>query len=551
MIKGTGIIVSLAAIAALWIAAVGTGSLGTDDTNHRLTMAHVWITHAPEVPSDLPPPLSRKDTQHGIVGRNGKRVIFYDPRQSFLMAPADWLGTHLARVGAVTDAKGLRIWTINWLVFQPLNVALVLLCFWTMRLLGFELRLAALASLLWLIATTVLPYSQIDWQNNQVLLFSLLSIALCLRSRSSAHRGWVIASGAAAGAAVLMRASAVFHLITAGLFLLFTLRQERTSWREAVTRLVCWAGGAAPFILIGRIFDYLRYGKWLATGQSTWLANINTDPLYHGLPLMPPGYPFINPASEGILGVLFSPAKSLFIYDPLLLPCLLVAIWAWRRLTPYVRAVAIVALINLAFHLVLTSKLDFWHGDMAWGARYHVTSIHLLLVALLPVFVGRALRASRPWAWAAWSIVVLSTLAQVLAVSMPSGVEIAAEDFKEPVICLEDEWNSRLEFRLAARAWDLYCYASGSTALTCPEQVARRAEIAHPAECRAMIQQFRRVNRPAFFPFEPSHRIFGYRKELALWLLLSAGALLGAGVWSVRLARDIRLAPTTALQPGI
>ena len=529
----------LAGLATLWILAVGTGDLGTDDTNHRLTMAHAWLTHTPEVPADLPAPLSRKDTQHGIVGRDGRRVIFYDPGQSLLMMPADWIGTRLGTALAAPDKKGVRIWMVNWLVFQPLNIALVLVSFWTMRLLNFEWRPAALSSLFWLIATTVLPYAQIDWQNNQVLLFSLLSMALVLKSRESGSRLLLAASGAAAGMAVLVRASAAIHLLTAGLFLLMTLRQERVPVRDAFWRAAWWTGGAAPLVLAGRLFDYLRYGSPWVTGQSMWLAHVNSDPLYAGLATLPPGFPFNHPASEGILGVLVSPAKSLFLYDPLLLPCLLVAAYAWKRLDRYVRAVAVVALINLTLHLLLTSRLDFWHGDMAWGARYHVSSVHLLLVALLPVFVQRSLKATRGWSVAAWSVIVVSTLVQILAVSMPAGVEIAAEDFQEPVICLPDEWNSRLEFRLGARVRDLYCHATGTEAASCPEQIARAAERAHPAECRDMIEQFRKVDRLAFFPFNTAHEILGYRKELLLWCLLAGGALVGALAWCIQLVRDV------------
>jgi hypothetical protein len=536
------LVIGLALLAALWIAAVGTGTLGTDDSNHRLTMAHSWLTHTPEVAKDLPPPLSRKDTQHGIVGLDGHRVIFYDPGQSFLMLPIDWIGTQLANLRWSQDTKGVRVWVLNWLLFQPLNVALVLVCFWTMRLLGFEARLAALSSFLWLVGTTVLPYAQITWQNHQVLLFSLLSIALILKSRHSGARGLLLASGAAAGLAVLTRTSAMFHLLTAGLLLLLTLRQERVPAPEAFRRASIWALGAAPLVLAGRMFDYYRYGSFLKTGQSVWLAHINSDPLYQGLPLMPPGYPFINPASEGILGVLFSPAKSIFIYDPLLLPCLIVSALVWSRLNPYVRWLAVIALVNLAFHLALTSKLDFWHGDMAWGARYHITSVHLLLVALLPVLLQAILESRGVWAALGGLLLVGSTAVQTLAVTLPTGVEIATEDFKEPVICLQDEWNSKLQFRLGDRAWDLYCYASDSTAPLCPTQVARHAALAHPTECREMLEQFQRDNHLAFFPFQPFHHILGYHKELLLWWLLVGGALMGAVAWCFRLVQDLRRA---------
>ena len=47
--------------------------------------------------------------------------------------------------------------------------------------------------------------------------------------------------------------------------------------------------------------------------------------------MLPPNYPFIWSPEVGIWGVLFSPAKSIFIYDPLLVPCLGICIFYWRK----------------------------------------------------------------------------------------------------------------------------------------------------------------------------------------------------------------------------
>lgn len=520
---------------------MGTGSLGTDDTNYRLQMTHAWLTHTAEVNDQgLAAPGSRKNTQHGVQGVGGKRFIFYDPGQSILMIPGDWIGTELGKVLPLGDKKGLRVWSVNWLVFLPLNVALVLSAFWILELLGFEKRLAALTSIAWLLATSVLPYTEITWQNHQVLLFAMLSNGLILHSRREGQRAALIGSGAAAAMALLVRSSAFIHLFTAGLFLLVCLRIERIRFPEAARRVGFWLLGAVPIALAGRLFDYVRYGSFLTTGQTMWLKQLNTDPIFSGLPPMPPGYPFINPIHEGVLGVLFSPAKSLFIYDPLLLPCLIVGALAWKRLNPYVRWLSILAVLNLALHIALTSKLDFWHGDWAWAARYHVSSVHLLMLVLLPLFMRRAVAASGAAALALSSLIAIGLLVQLLAVTMPIGVEVATENLQEPVICNPDDWNSKLEFRLGRRVYDLICL---ETRLQhCPAQVAAVAATKHP-ECHDVIEQFHRTNHLAFFPFDSDHRILGYRKELALWLLLSTLAVAGTARWCAVLVRDLRVRP--------
>jgi hypothetical protein len=100
-----------------------------------------------------------------------------------------------------------------------------------------------------------------------------------------------------------------------------------------------------------------------------------------------------------------------------------------------------------------------------------------------------------------------------------------------------DTWNSRLEFRLGHRVRDLYCPASDSPAADCPAVRAERAASKYPECMDTTITVLRRSNRLAFFPFDPNHRLLGFRLELGIWsvLLLLAGA--GTAAWSYRMCR--------------
>src|SRR5262245_49749033 len=87
----------LTIVSLLWLIATCSGALGTADTDLRLRMAHAWWSGEPEVDPHLLPPRSREDIEFGVIGRSGQRVIFYDPGQSVLMLPADWLAAKLNR----------------------------------------------------------------------------------------------------------------------------------------------------------------------------------------------------------------------------------------------------------------------------------------------------------------------------------------------------------------------------------------------------------------------------------------------------------------------
>lgn len=361
----------------------------------------------------------------------------------------------------------------------------------------------------------------------------MLGYALIMASVQSRWRNALFVSGAAAGMTVLIRTSAAIHVMTIGIFLLACLYIEKRSRRESLAAIGIWIAGLAPFALADRLFDYARYGSIFVTGQSMWLAHINSDPIFTGLPKLSPAFPFVNSAFTGVLNVFFSPAKSIFIYDPLLLPCMITGALAWRSLSPYVRWFAATALLNIALHIGLTSKLDFWHGDWAWAARYHLSSVELLLVCLLPLFIQRALQASGMAAIAMRGLLALGFLVQLLAVSMPANIDIAPELLEEPTMCSE-LWNTRLEFRLWHRIKDLYCYASNSTSSDCPAAIGDRAERTHATECADTINEIRRSNHLAFAPFDPSHQLADQKHELAAWVALMALTLLWTSLWIYR-----------------
>jgi hypothetical protein len=93
---------------------------------------------------------------------------------------------------------------------------------------------------------------------------------------------------------------------------------------------------------------------------------------------------------EFILGVLFSPGRGLFIYQPVLL---LLAFLAWRdaRSTgthPLPAGWAIFAIATCTFHLLLAASWPIWWGGFCYGSR--------LVAEVVPIM---ALATIRPVTW--------------------------------------------------------------------------------------------------------------------------------------------------------
>lgn len=516
----------IALIALLWITLINPGSFDLIDTELRLQMAHAWWTGTEEV-SPKYKPHERGEIAAGVRGVGGKRYIAYDVGQSLLMLPGDWLGTQLQRLLPRVRTPNLwRYVTVNLVIFIPLNVAAVVSCFWLLRLFNFRERIAGLTSIAWLLGTTVLPYAQAPFQNNQLLLLVTIGYATALTYVLRGSPRFALLSGLALGGAFLIRLTSIIHALTVLLFLVGCIGYQSRNKFKVLKGARLWIVGFIPLALLTRVFDYIRYGSFFTTGANLSVQQTNTDPIWSGLPSLPANYPFTNEPYVGIMGVLFSPAKSIFLYDPLLLPCLVLGIFLWKKLSPYMQWYLVTGIFNLGLHMVLTSRMDFWHGDWAWAARYHVTSVHLLLIPLLALFIQRLLSSRGFAAWVMRGILTVSIIVQFASVTMPYHLEIAQDNALDPNFqaARPPGWTakSRLQFRLSQRFTNIICKLDKSFSEGCTDKF--------PSDKRAYLERF---NLLYFLPSTIKTNLVGRPLLAKMSLILFA-------VWGLLLIMAIR-----------
>lgn len=313
--------------------------------------------------------------------------------------------------------------------------------------------------MIWLLGTTVLHYAQTFQQNNPVLLCVILGYACALAYIKTNKVPYVFLSGLAIGAAIIIRSTTIIYALTVFGFLISCLIYKNFKLNQIFKTAILWNFGLFPFFFVSRLFNYLRFGDFWTTAASLSIEQIRNGAIFSGLPELPPNYPFIHPPYVGILGVLFSPAKSIFIYDPFLLPCLVLGIILFNKLTPYIRIYFISSIFALVFHIILTSKLDFWHGDGSWAARYHVTSVQLLLLPLIALLILEMLSVNRLKRWLISGLVVLSILVQFTSLVFDPSVNSGVVNFAEP--------KSFLRFRLGERIDSVSCLIGLSRSQGC------------------------------------------------------------------------------------
>ncbi|REJ39300.1 MAG: hypothetical protein DWQ53_23515 [Microcystis flos-aquae DF17] len=450
----------LALIALLWFLVINIGNMGIIDTGLRLQMSHAWWTKDSEVQvtSETKPKI-RGDIRFGVLGVDGKRYIAYEQGQSLLMLPGDLLGTWLHYLFPAIPEKNWRQLVVSFLIFIPLNIAAVLTCFWLLKEFGFNERIAQLGSVIFFLGTTFLHYAQIHQQNNQILLFVMIGYVAALAYSFSKNPSLAFMSGLALGGAMLMRITSLIHALSVFLFFLSCLiYQYRERLKQSVPELIkaigIWILGFIPFTLIGRLFDYWRYGSFFMSGKKVEQIQLTTDPLWNGMPNLEPNYPFIYAHHVGFIGALFDPAKSIFIYDPLLLPCLVIAAILWKKINIYIRIYILVNILNLFLHLLAYSRFFAWGGDLAWGARYHVTSVQLLLIPLIGIFLQSLLSYRGIRRNLMVAIIAIAMVIQLASVTMHPIMEISQKNIGVP--------GTRLDFRLGQRMINLGCLLNSS-----------------------------------------------------------------------------------------
>ena len=215
--------------------------------------------------------------------------------------------------------------------------------------------------------------------------------------------------------------------LAAALFIVLLLWTEGHRGRALIARLWTYAKGAAPCyalgLLVDRIYQYARFGSFTNTYISIFAAE------QHRLdPTLPPAFPWTTPLHVGILGALISPEKSIFLFDPLLILSLLLAVFLWRRMAPEIRAYLAAGFILVALYILFYAKFYDWSGDFAWGDRYVSTAVQLVAFISVPLLLRHRTEAGRLLWATGLALLAASVLVQIASILFWCPLEIYQMD---------------------------------------------------------------------------------------------------------------------------
>jgi hypothetical protein len=433
-------------VTALFTFLIQSGELGTSDTTHRLQVAHSFWTGQPQVfPNEYP--------EFGLHGRGGRIYAWYGIGQSLLMLPTDLAATAASQLPfwrsyvISENDPSIRSILVSISTNILVSVLTALAAFRLLGLLGFSVRESVAGTLGLLCTTTHLHYSQNMTENNYILLLTITGFALQYRWLVTGSRSSLFWGSTVLGLNLLTRLTTALDLLGAGCFLLLAAllaRKNNSSsgaeqgMSETVRRvpdrrsLISYLRTALPiyalFVLLDRIYHYLRFSSWTNTYVDVFAREqrqMNRT--------LPASFPFNGNwvhggIDSGLIGPFFAPAKSIFLFDPMFLLVLLLTILLWKRLISPVRAFLATTYVLLIAYVVFYATYFWWAGDFAWGDRYISSAVELTTLLALPLLLRyREVLGKIVW-YAGLSITVISVSIQCVSLAFWLPLEIYQMD---------------------------------------------------------------------------------------------------------------------------
>jgi hypothetical protein len=451
---------------------VQSGELGTSDTAHRLQTTHWLWTAEPQVfPDEYP--------EFGLHGRGGLLYSWYGIGQSLLMLPTDLAGTwieHWPIFSDYSDDPSVRSIVVSYTTNIVVNILTALIAFRLLGQLRFGMKESVAGVLALMFSTTHLHYTQNMTENNYIMLLTLTGFSFQYEwLRTDSRRALFIGSGAL-GLNLLTRLTTGLDLIAGGIFVLLALCFEgagsevgrfegagfggamfkgargRLLWR----RLIAYGKVAAPvyifFLVLDRAYQFYRFGSFTNTYVDVFAREFRQRD-----PTLPANFPWSTPFHTGVLGALFQPEKSIFLFDPMLLLAIFLLAWLWKRLTPEVRAYGATSLLLLLAYICFYARYTYWSGDFAWGDRYVSTAVELVALVAVPLLMRYREPLGKTIWRAGWVLIVVSLMIQSASLAFWLPLEIyQMETFGHPTFVIALRFKNIFAFALGKMdAWGL------------------------------------------------------------------------------------------------
>lgn len=295
----------------------------------------------------------------GVPGLSGKRYSRSGVLDAIVVLPFYILGTLADRIAGF-EIPTARLFFV--LAIGPIIAALCGVLFYAIAAKFYDLRTTLFLTITYCFGTPAFPYLNLRIEtlmtmNLALMLFGLLKYAAISENGDSDDEKkwmrWALIAGIGAGAAIATKSYALILTIPGCLWFFYIARKN---YRHAVIFFI----PIIFFISIGLEYNNLRFGGVFNSGY----------PAAFGFDL--------NNLAGCVYVLFFSPAKSNFLFSPILI----IGILALRNFYKSVKSmtiyIAVFAAILILFISTFREPLLF--ADEIWGSRYFFPAIFLLTI---------------------------------------------------------------------------------------------------------------------------------------------------------------------------
>lgn len=453
-------------------------------------------------------------TNNYVRGAGGKRYSFYGLGQSICLLPFAAIGLAIEKLGGinvkVADLTGQFLASV--ILFPAIGASLVWLFYRLVLLLNYDQKTAILSSAVFAFATMLFHYSVNTQEQTQVAL--LLVLATLLMVKYCRQRRFVYAwfFCVALGACLLFRIASAVEVLP--LYFVAVMSDIWSGRRDILKITARWflagALGTGGFIIICGWYNYIRFGSIFESGYGLLTAAaLGGHKLFESSPL------------PTLAAMLFSPGKSIFLYNPVLLLLPLCVYGFYHRHKIVAMAMLSAVLSSFVFHSFYTT----WAGDYAWSIRYQVPVLPFLVLPLVVLF-GRPLKT-------AVKILVISLILISCTIQAASVVyNFNLEFVQNPNHCIiPDEWVwNRRQSHLLMRFENIIRHIAGKRDFSSVKVTDEEPSLLKYNHGEESVRAAYTLN---FFPFKAKSMLPSNSKKLflpllSLWLILWAGFCVAA-----------------------
>ncbi|HOO57195.1 MAG TPA: hypothetical protein PLN69_10250 [bacterium] len=296
------------------------------------------------------------------LGADGEYYSKYSPLNSFLMLPLVWIGLNLHGIMPEGTSPDMQIFFmagfLNPIITAATVVCVALLC----AGLGISRRSSIITAAIFGFCTMALPYSKTSFTEPMAALCICASLSGAILYRKTESKTALLLAMAGAALLPLARLSSIVAVVPVLLYL--TTRKD--FWKAAVPAGCAVAAG----LLIYGLLNYMRFGSFLETGYGSEAVK------------------FDSPFLIAVYGYIFSSDKSIFAYSPPLLLAIPGLVIGFRKkLSREMLCIAGIFLISI----IVYGRWYGWEGGHAWGPRFMLTVIPVLMAAA-GLFIENAAR---------------------------------------------------------------------------------------------------------------------------------------------------------------